>query len=701
MNSNMFKYSILAAAITMSLGMINTANAAKSVAESTPTIENIATATYSIAGIAQIPVESNKVTVNITQSAAFSLTAKNIDDDLKDDYNKSAIVTPKGSVTFNHTLTNSGNVEDTYTLNLAQGGNIPNNPQGAGSYDFATTNVTYTIYNSDNTVKSTNTVTGTVFQNTKIILKPNEHADILVFAKTSGNVGNDSQNLTLSATSAFFTTSDTTKATLTNINNSVTKVPVFKITSKVSSTLNLNDPTSKITYTLTVRNDENAPYAADANNIMVFDGLPEGLRLADQPNISVSNNATITSGNEGKGTGNASDSIRVTLLNLAPGQEATIKFDVQRDQAEALADLKNTINHAAVTLDLGDNQIIYDTTDKTDTKQNTANFYPLTDDSETTDGTVSTTVGSDSAAPLVSNQRAVSIASPTKKEIPTTTTATTLVTHSAVISNTGKEVEGDQVGEIKLTITPSSNDNKVTMVTGSVEIVYDADNNPNTPNATYTLTRDGNGDYDLSTAKLKDGAPAWTGMAPNSTVTINYQVESSKALVGITENTTVTLVVGGQDAPTLGNRLVKNETTAKGLTLLKEQALNASCAANTSLTFTQLPVAAAPGNCIVYKITAFNEFSVADPRFTFDNVVITDTTARFDNKATVQSSSTAYAFPVKLGDVANNSEVPATNSYNASAGTSVISGTVTSLAPQKYAAMIFAVKINSAGSTAP
>lgn len=700
MNSNNFKYSVLAVAITTSLGIANTVSAAESVAESAPVIDNIATATYSIAGIAQTPVESNKVTVNITQSAAFSLTAKNVDDNIKDDYNKSVIAAPKGRAVFNHTLTNSGNVEDTYTLSLAQGGNIPNNPQGAGSYDLAATNVTYTIYNADGTEKITSTVTGTVFQNTEIALKPNEYVDILVSAKTSGNVGGDSQNLTVSATSAFFTASDTTKATLTNIDNSVTKVPVFKITSKVSSTLNLNDPTSKVTYTVTVRNDENAPYAADANNIMVFDGLPVGLRLADQPNISVSNNATITSGNEGKGTSSATDSIRVTLLNLAPGQEATIKFDVQRDQAEVLADLKNTINHTAVTLDLGENQVIYDTTDKTDTKQNTTNFYPSTDDSETTDGTVSTTIGSDSTAPLVSNQRAVSIASPTKKEIPTTTTATTLVTHSAVVSNTGKEVEGDQVGEIKLTVTSGAN-NTVRVVAGSVEIVYDADNDPATPNATYTLTKDGNGDYDLSTAKPKDGAPAWTGMAPNSTVTINYQVESNKAPVGTIENTTVTLVVGGQDAPTIGDRLVKNETTVKGLKLLKEQALNANCTANSTLTFTQLPVAAAPGNCIVYKITAFNEFSDADQRFTFDNVVITDTTARFDNKAIVQSSSTVYVFPVKLGDVSNNNEVPATNSYNASAGTTEISGTVTSLAPQKYAAMVFAVKINPAGSTAP
>lgn len=697
MKPTTFKYSVLTVGVVAAMSMASTTNAAETTASSAPTIDNIATATYSIGGVTQTPVESNKVTVNITQSAAFSLTAKNTDSNLADDYNTLAVVTPKGRVDFNHTLTNSGNLEDTYTLNLAQGGNIPGNPQGAGSYDFAATNVTYTIYNADGTQKSTTTVSGTVFQNTEITLKPNEYADILVSAKTAGNVGGDSQNLTLSAVSTFITASDATKATLTNINNSTTKVPVFKITSKASSTLDLNNPASTVTYTVTVRNDENASYATDANNIVVFSGLPAGLKLASTPNFSVSNNATITSGNEGAGTSSASDSVRVTLLNLAPGQVATITFDVQKDQNEVLADPKDTINHVAVTLDLGEGQIIYDTTDATDSNQNTANFYPLTDDSERIDGTVSSAIGSDSAAPLVANQRAVSIISPTIKEIPTTTTAGTQVTHSAVISNTGQEIEGDQAGEIKLKITSASGA-KVTMVAGSAEIVYDADNDPATPNATYTVTRDGNGDYDLSTAQPKNGAPAWTGMVPNSTVTLNYQVQSSDAIVDSTEETTVTMVVGGQDAPTTGDRNVKNETTVRGLKLLKTQALNKTCDTSSTLTFTTGTVAAEPNDCIVYKITAFNNFSTADARFTFDNVVITDTITRFNNKAVVQDASTAYNFPVKLDDVIDSSAVPATNKYNASTSASEVSGTVTSLAPQAYAAMVFAVKLNTSGT---
>lgn len=700
MKSSTFRYSLLTLGIAASFSMINMANAAESVAQSTPTIDNVATATYKIGTLAQTPVKSNTVTVNITQSAAFSLAAKNDDTNATDDYNRAAIVTPKGRVAFNHTLTNSGNVEDTYTLNLAQGGAIPGSTQDTSSYDLAATNVTYTVYNADNSVKKSTTVTGSDFQNTKIVLKPNEHADVLISAKTTGNVGGNSQNLTLTAASAFFASSDATKATLTNINNSVTKVPVFKITSKVSSTLNLNDPSSKVTYTITVRNDESAPYAANANNIIVFNGLPEGLRLADKPNLSVSNNATIVPGNEGKGNSNANDSIKVTLLNLEVGQEATITFDVQKDQNEVLADAKKTINHASVSLDLGENQIIYDSTDGTDTKQNTKDFYPASDDSEVIDGTINTTTGSDSAAPLVSNQRAVSIVSPTKKEIPTSTTSATQVTHSVVISNTGREIEGNAPGEVKFTIASDTN-NKVTVVTGSVEIVYDADNNPATPNATYTIKRDGNGDNDLSTAVPKNGAPPWTGMAPNSTVTINYKVESNDAVMDSTETTTVSLVLGGQDAPTTGDRIVKNTTTVKGLKLIKEQALNETCAATTTLVFTQEDVAASPGDCIVYKITAFNNFSESDLRFTFDDLIVTDTTARFQNKAQVLTSTTTPAFTIRLAEVANANTLPVDNTYGANANSTAISGTVTKLAPQKYSAMVFAVKLNPDGTTAP
>ena len=699
MKSNLFKHSVLTVGVVAAMGITGTAIAATTSVGSAPSITNVATATYNIGNVAQTPVKSNPVTVNITQSAAFDLSADNEDGDTEDDYNKSVVVTPKGRVSFEHTLTNSGNIDDSYTMSLTQGGNIPGiSPQNASDYDLALTNVTYIIYNAAGTQTSSTTVTGAEFQDKVIALPAGGKADITISAKTRDNVGGELQNLTLGASSKFITTADSTKANLTNVNNSTTKVPVFKITSRTGSTLDLNDANDIVTYTVTVLNDGSAAYASAANGISVINNLPAGLRLASSPNLSVSDGASIAAGNNGAGQGSASDSILVTNLNLIVGQTATIKFDVQRDANELSAVVKGVVNHAVVKLNLGaDSGEIYDTTDPDDTAQNTGTYYPTTDDSENINGTVNSATGGDSTSPLIANQRAFDISGATSKEIPTTTSATTLVTHSAVITNSGKEIEGDTPDEIKFTIKPDA-DNKVTVVTGSVELVYDPDNNPDTPNFTYTILRDGNGDNDLTNAVSKDGAPDWTGMAPGSTVTINYKTESNDAVLGTTENINVTLVPGGTDAPAVTSNKVINKTVVKGLILDKQQALNKTCDTNATLSFGIGPFGAVPGDCIVYKISAFNNFSTADPRFTIDNTIISDAISQFGNVATVLTTTTTPSFEIKLDDVTGPTVKPAANKYLADLDATRVGGTVTTIAPQKYAAMMFAVKINTAGT---
>lgn len=691
----------MAVGIAASLGVTSIASAAESSVGSAPTIINMATATYNIGGVVQTPVESNKVTVNITQSAAFSLTANNGDGDTSDDFNKNLVVTPLGRVSFEHTLTNSGNVDDSYTLSLTQGGNIPSiTTQNASEYDLDLTNVTYTVFDKDNNQIKSTTVTGTVFQDTSIALKPGEYAKITIAAKTANNVGGELQNLTLTAKSTFITKAEPGKSELTNISNSTTKVPVFKISSLIEGTLDLNTANDVFTYVITVTNDGSAPYSSDAQNITVLDNLPAGLRIANAPNTSVTNNASITTGGNGAGGGSANDSITVTNLNLKVGETATIRFDVQRDTAESTATVKDVVNHAIVKLNLGvDSGIVYDTTDPSDTSQNTDTYYPATDDSEVINGTSNNATGGDTAAPLTANQRAFDISSNgIIKEIPTTTSATTLVAHTAVITNRGKEIEGDQPNEIKFTITPEAN-NKVTVVTGSVELVYDPDGNANTANSViYTILRDSKGDNDLVNAVTKDGGVPFTGMAPGSTITINYKTQSNDAVMGTTENIIITLIPGGQDAPSASSSTVVNETIVKGLILSKQQAINVDCKADATLTFGTNAIGAQPGNCVVYKISAFNNFSKADPRFTFDNTVISDSISQFANKAMVLTTDTTTKFEIKLDDVTSNSVKPATNRYLATLDTTKVSGTVTSLAPQQYAAMMFAVRINPEGA---
>lgn len=65
MKPTTFKYSVLTVGVVAAMSMASTTNAAETTASSAPTIDNIATATYSIGGVTQTPVESNKVTVKL------------------------------------------------------------------------------------------------------------------------------------------------------------------------------------------------------------------------------------------------------------------------------------------------------------------------------------------------------------------------------------------------------------------------------------------------------------------------------------------------------------------------------------------------------------------------------------------------------------------------------------------------------------
>ena len=58
MKSAPLNYSTLAIGVAVALWFASTAHAAKSTSDSAPTIENVATATYSIDGVTQRTVES-------------------------------------------------------------------------------------------------------------------------------------------------------------------------------------------------------------------------------------------------------------------------------------------------------------------------------------------------------------------------------------------------------------------------------------------------------------------------------------------------------------------------------------------------------------------------------------------------------------------------------------------------------------------
>ena len=153
MKSNTFNYSLLAVGVATVMGISSGANAAESTAVSKDAvpINNVATATYVVSGVSQ-SATSNIVTVNISESANFSLVATS-DTDTNIDANSDRPAVPGGTTSFTHTLSNIGNVADTYTINtIAENNAAINTPNattpvavGSENYLFGNKTVTYTI----------------------------------------------------------------------------------------------------------------------------------------------------------------------------------------------------------------------------------------------------------------------------------------------------------------------------------------------------------------------------------------------------------------------------------------------------------------------------------------------------------------------------------------------------------------------------
>ena len=109
--SKIWRFNGVAAAVAVALGGLaavpGQAFAAAPAANST--IGNTASASYTDASAVNRTATSNTVQTIVQQVGSFTLTANN---------NK--IVAPGGQVVYSHTLTNTGNGSDTYTLSTAQ-----------------------------------------------------------------------------------------------------------------------------------------------------------------------------------------------------------------------------------------------------------------------------------------------------------------------------------------------------------------------------------------------------------------------------------------------------------------------------------------------------------------------------------------------------------------------------------------------------
>ena len=109
--SNVWRLNALAAAMAVAMGGFS-AGAFAAAPAANSTIGNTATATYTDASAVSRSATSNTVQTIVQQVGSFTLVANN-----------TRLVTPGGQVVYPHTLTNTGNGNDTYLLTSAQAAN--------------------------------------------------------------------------------------------------------------------------------------------------------------------------------------------------------------------------------------------------------------------------------------------------------------------------------------------------------------------------------------------------------------------------------------------------------------------------------------------------------------------------------------------------------------------------------------------------
>lgn len=631
-------------ALALGLGIATGVSASISSGPASPSggvqISNTATAEYSVDGVAQPEVSSNAVIVNVSEIGSFTLFGTQ-GTSTTDDMNENQAAVPGGTTTFTNKLTNTGNVTDTYTLNLTTN-NDPNITTGNQDYTYTNpTTITYAIYNADGTVATTlasgQPQTGTVSaSNGTIKLLPGQYADLTYNVTSPTTVtGGQSAVGTLTATSSYITNTPTAGATamLVNENQAIVKLPVFAISKTASSTsIDLNTTSPTVDYTITVKNDGSATYAADAVGVLIQDKLPTGLTVSGGASaITVSStDGTTTNGTTPTLTTSADGRqlIAINGVDLKVNEIMTITFKAAINPT--------TVNKAGVTntAEVYDN---YDNTPVTPGDTPTADIKDSSGTSNPTDAKVpndptGTGTGGDTSTPITFSDRSLTLTGGSSAELPPTSTSTG-VTYTQTITNTGNNPESGLTFTIS---NPSTTDNITPQ-----NVTY-------TPQGgtAVTLTPDANGVYTIPGS-----------LAAGATGTIKYDVVTTGATIGTSETNTITLKpadVPGTTTPTVTP--VTNETTVQGMTLVKEQALDANCDKTPDTAFAQTPVTAIPGQCIVYKITATNTMTTKQ----LTNVVISDKADQWNTKATYVAGSifdSANGTTVAPGAIAQSSSL--------------------------------------------
>lgn len=588
--------------------------------------------------------------------------------------------TPGGTTLFTHELENTGNITDTYTIATNA---TDTSIGGTPDYTFDSANVSYSIdvsgltdaqktelqtlnpntnYSSDGTT-ATGTLTTT---NNQITLLPGLVAELSYDASTpAARNGGDTGEGNITATSSVITGTPT----LTNQNQTLVKLPVFKIdksatcngvTNTPCTSLNLNDKTNTdVNYSIKVTN-VTTDYSKAADNFVIRDVLPLGMTL-DSSGVTPSGLTVDSAGIDASGR----QVIDIIVPSLAVGADLTVNFTVNVDKAAILA-AGNTVTNNATVYDNynADTPVITDkdniTSDISDSTDDDIDNPKVPDDGNGT-------VGEDTTPTITLTDRSLTITPGTAKEVPVDGS----VEYSHTIENEGNANEGGTTRPINITITDPNGDSPLDVINP----VYVDSNNVEQP---LQVIDAATGQYKLPDSVI---------LAPNETVEIRYTVDSVGDNTNLDESDTNVLTVTstGTDA---SSKTAQNTTTIKGLTLLKQAALQVQCTgaigtyqgtlgSSTTATFT-----AQPGDCIYYQITATNTFTNVS-NTAVENIVVSDKTNNWSTQATYTGDADAISSTGSTAGLGTDSD-----------GDAAVITSLGTLASGASANLTFAVKVN-------
>ena len=204
-------------------------------------IGNQATATYNDAGGNPRTATSNLVQTTVTQVKSFTLTAPG-----------ARTAAPGQTVYYPHTITNTGNGTDTYTLNAPVSSSFGAGPHGSLAY--------YIDANGDGLPDN-----GTAIASSGPIPAGGTFRFVVAGTVPAGAVSGNTATLTVSV-------SDTTPTTATNTDTTTVAASVISVTKSFSTTSGTS-PSGPITVTLSYINTGSSAAA----NVQITDPLPATL----------------------------------------------------------------------------------------------------------------------------------------------------------------------------------------------------------------------------------------------------------------------------------------------------------------------------------------------------------------------------------------------------------------------------------------